>query len=418
MGNRIEKRLYHLDGTGAVIRQRATHYVRDAQGNPLAVYELLGGDTVVLNEFNLYGSSRLGMLITADTLVCATCTTAVAPSVYLSPVGNKRYELSNHLGNVMTVISDKITPIDTTNDGLWDYFNPSLVSATDYYPFGMGMPGRVFQINQSRFGFNGQEINNEIYHQFTLLSYKFREYNSSVGRFLSPDPLFKVYPWNSSFAFAENSVIVGRDLEGCELQISNIGQIVTGPKSITVINEENIKRSPQTVMRYLYKSENPDKGMMVVTTMTLQATIGAQAGVKREKGKSSFGFNFTPINFNLLEFTVQKKRELNSGKSSWSFGFEIFNGEIQNEASLEIPGSSFTISQSFKIDLNGNLKPATTKRSVSQDLSISSFGGAEASGNISIEGKSKVKAAAKVATQVSFILGGKAETTTEIISTE
>ena len=144
MGNRIEKRLYHLDGTGAVIRQRATHYVRDAQGNPLAVYELLGGDTVVLNEFNLYGSSRLGMLTTADTLVCATCTTAVAPSVYLSPVGNKRYELSNHLGNVMTVISDKIAPIDGTSDGLWDYFNPSLVSATDYYPFGMGMPGRSY----------------------------------------------------------------------------------------------------------------------------------------------------------------------------------------------------------------------------------------------------------------------------------
>ena len=43
----------------------------------------------------------------------------------------------------MSVISDKVVPIDTSNDGLWDYFNPSLVSATDYYPFGMGMGGNI-----------------------------------------------------------------------------------------------------------------------------------------------------------------------------------------------------------------------------------------------------------------------------------
>ena len=77
MGNRIEKQLYHLNSTGAVIRQRATHYVRDAQGNPLAVYELLGGDTVVLNG-STSRQQPLGMLTTAD----AGCAppAAVAPS--------------------------------------------------------------------------------------------------------------------------------------------------------------------------------------------------------------------------------------------------------------------------------------------------------------------------------------------------
>jgi uncharacterized protein (TIGR02594 family) len=37
-----------------------------------------------------------------------------------------------------------------------------------------------------------------------------------LGRFLSVDPLFKEYAWNSTYAFAENRVIDGIDLEGSE----------------------------------------------------------------------------------------------------------------------------------------------------------------------------------------------------------
>jgi hypothetical protein len=190
-------------------------YVWDAQGNPLAVYELLGGDTVVLNEFNLYGSSRLGMLTTADTLVCATCTTAVAPSVYLSPVGNKRYELSNHLGNVMTVISDKITPIDTTSDGLWDYFNPSLVSATDYYPFGMGMPGRNYNNSEYCYGLNGHEKTDEISGNGNHYTAMFWEYNPRLIRRWNLDPLVK--PWESGYAAFGNSPIWYSDPLGLDV---------------------------------------------------------------------------------------------------------------------------------------------------------------------------------------------------------
>ena len=247
MGNRIEKRLYHLDGTGAVVRQRATHYVRDAQGNPLAVYELLGGDTVVLNEFNLYGSNRLGMLTTADTLVCTTCTTAVAPSVYLSPVGMKRYELSNHLGNVMTVISVKITTVDTTNDGLWDYFNPSLVSATDYYPGGMLQPGRTFSSSDYRYGFQNQEKTDEVSGNGNHYEFKFREYDPRLIRFWSVDPLFRDYPWNSSYAFAENRLIDGIDLEGKEFYSVHIKKNAYGTRTkMFVTNYTNIEQAGMT----------------------------------------------------------------------------------------------------------------------------------------------------------------------------
>jgi RHS repeat-associated protein len=41
------------------------------------------------------------------------------------------------------------------------------------------------------------------------LDFKFRGYDSRLGRFTSVDPLAKDYPWNSTYAFAENRVIDG-----------------------------------------------------------------------------------------------------------------------------------------------------------------------------------------------------------------
>lgn len=67
-----------------------------------------------------------------------------------------------------------------------------------------------------RFGFNGQEKVNEIAGIGNHLDFKFRGYDPRIGRFWSVDPLARSYPWNSTYAFAENRVIDGIDLEGKE----------------------------------------------------------------------------------------------------------------------------------------------------------------------------------------------------------
>lgn len=43
-------------------------------------------------------------------------------------------------------------------------------------------------------------------------------YDTRIAKFLSVDPLAPDYPWNSTYAFAENRVIDGNDLEGLEYQ--------------------------------------------------------------------------------------------------------------------------------------------------------------------------------------------------------
>lgn len=93
----------------------------------------------------------------------------------------------------------------------------------------MPVPGRV-STKQYGFGFQGQEKDDEI-HGAAGTSYNFehRMLDPRIGRFLSIDPIAASYPWNSPYAFAENRVIDGIDLEGLEYLSSEEARIkVTG----------------------------------------------------------------------------------------------------------------------------------------------------------------------------------------------
>ncbi|KEZ91957.1 RHS repeat domain-containing protein [Nonlabens ulvanivorans] len=67
-----------------------------------------------------------------------------------------------------------------------------------------------------RYGFQGQERDDEVKGEGNSYNYTFRMHDPRLGRFLSRDPLAKDYPHNSVYAFSENSVIGGKELEGAE----------------------------------------------------------------------------------------------------------------------------------------------------------------------------------------------------------
>ncbi|MCW9018914.1 MAG: hypothetical protein OQJ96_01340, partial [Flavobacteriales bacterium] len=93
---------------------------------------------------------------------------------YSRSIGTKIYEKSNHLGNVLVTLSDRKFPVDDrtstdvngnpvgTADGVMDYYDPNVLSFSDYYPFGSPMPGRNFSSGDYRYGFNGMEKDNEV----------------------------------------------------------------------------------------------------------------------------------------------------------------------------------------------------------------------------------------------------------------
>ncbi len=170
-----------------------------------------GGNTegMFLAEHHIYGSSRLGL--EQKHLEITEEPSTLDQTFFDNKVGDKRYELSNHLGNVLSVVTDRKL-IDV--DGL---LKPDVIAYNDYYPFGSLLPNRHGSTDSYRYGFQGQELDNEIKGEGNSLNYKFRMYDPRVGRFFAVDPLFKEFAWNSSYAFSENRVIDGIELEGLEV---------------------------------------------------------------------------------------------------------------------------------------------------------------------------------------------------------
>jgi len=87
---------------------------------------------------------------------------------------------------------------------------------SNYYPFGMLLPGRHANTSDYRYGFQGQELDNEIKGEGNSLNYTFRMHDPRVGRFFAEDPLSPEYPWYSPYQFGGNKAIAFGELEGLE----------------------------------------------------------------------------------------------------------------------------------------------------------------------------------------------------------
>src|SRR5690554_5614250 len=213
IGNRIAKHIYNNQ---TQMLEKTTYYILDAQGNQMSMYEHKVDSTVVyyLAERNIYGSSRLGT--TRDSVNMFLPNTLPSYGV----VGNRKYELSNHLGNVLAVVNDIIYPLSDDSTNITSY-EVGLAQVSDYSPFGVQLDGRTIE-NGYRYGFQGQEMDDEVKGEGNSINYKYRMHDPRVGRFFAVDPLAASYPWNSPYAFSENVVIHAVELEGLEKRVIHI----------------------------------------------------------------------------------------------------------------------------------------------------------------------------------------------------
>lgn len=318
-----------------------TYYVNEANGTTMAVYDIkYATNYVYLREQHIYGAERIGM-VQQNKIVYANGTAFPAEPVLLSTntLGNKRYELTNHLGNVNAVITDRkvtnsnystnaynfdftstgqtswngsgcggmsftldagrmrfypggacimtafkdfvvtpgrsynvdfdldrtgianftaeiytaatlsgtgtlITTLTATNGRLSYTLTPAagqnfirvyfkknsgenasfyidnlqirtvaspyaavVIMKSDYYPYGMQMPGRHTNDDKYRYGYNGMEKDAEMHGEGNSYSTEFRQYDPRLGRWLSLDPLMMKYPNMSPYvAFNDNPV--------------------------------------------------------------------------------------------------------------------------------------------------------------------------------------------------------------------
>lgn len=78
------------------------------------------------------------------------------------------------------------------------------------------MPERNWSSEWYRYGFQGQEKDDEIKGEENSYTFTFRIYDSRLGKFLSIDPLKTTYPWYTTYQFTGNTPIASIDLDGLE----------------------------------------------------------------------------------------------------------------------------------------------------------------------------------------------------------
>ena len=241
-----------------------TWYTRDATGNVISTYLQTGANAqsnktnailFVQDEQMLYGSGRIGLKSVNSNML----TTPAISSLFSRIIGMKQYEGTNHLGNVLSVFSDLPMGVNSGNTIGLNIAN--VIQASDYYAFGMTMPGRTFSGGGYRYGFGGQELDPETANG--TYTAEFWEYDSRIGRRWNRDQLVKKYPWQSPYAAFNNNPIyfndptglVGEPPEEQEQKTAAGGGVLNLPKGTTTVNATGKEVVSETVKAQVKEGE-------------------------------------------------------------------------------------------------------------------------------------------------------------------
>ncbi len=180
------------------------------------------GWTYAVAEHHIYGSSRIGVHNTNKLIasrdnqnpIVYTSTNTEYTTFYR---GKRHYELSNHLGNVQVVISDKrVSKCD--NLLAVEYFEAEVLSAMDYYPGGMLLPGRQWYANADSgiysFGMNGQLKDDELAGVGNSYTAEYWQYDSRLIRRWNVDPMHKSMADYSPYICFKNNPMLFVDKNG------------------------------------------------------------------------------------------------------------------------------------------------------------------------------------------------------------
>ncbi|HFK5546733.1 TPA: RHS repeat domain-containing protein, partial [Elizabethkingia anophelis] len=148
---------------------------------------------------------------------------------YYDVVKNKYiYNYTDHLGNV------RLSYTKGASGGA------EIIEENNYYPFGLkhqGYNSTSLANSAYQYKYQGQELQENGWYNF-----KWRNYIPELGRFFNVDPLASKYSYNSPYAFQENKLGMGVELEGLELLKNNTGFFAING------NAMKVKRAPLSQM--------------------------------------------------------------------------------------------------------------------------------------------------------------------------
>jgi RHS repeat-associated protein len=275
-----------------------TYFIHDAQGNPMAIYRRTYApnvgtynyvDIIQQDDALIYGSARLGNwhggrlkqrgLTSATTAMTGVTYSAVPsdfwtngqggyPTTALSvsrELGLRQYELTDHLGNVRAVVSDRKLCDNSALPAPPTLYRAEVLNQTDFYPFGMISRTTTASGGEYRFGFNGKENDNEV-HSATGTSQDFgdRLYDNRTGRWSSVDPLALKYPYCSPYIFGLNNPIYYVDVDGRDVFVfiaatskTNAGHSAIAVEEYREVEKGIYEKTGRILVAELYPERRP-----------------------------------------------------------------------------------------------------------------------------------------------------------------
>ncbi len=209
------------------------------------------------------------------------------------------YQFKDHLGNIRLSYSD--------SDGNGS-INPAteIIEENNYYPFGLQHKGYNNVVNGTEHNyktFQGQEINNEL--NLNWISFKYRNYDPAIGRFISIDPLAEDYVYNGTYNFAENKVISHLELEGLEgihsSKVNGAGiRTHVIQKNVVVLTQAprpvNAGASPKRAARIQRQNARIASSNVAKVNRVKSELKNAFSGARNSAGESvDFQFNVTAL---------------------------------------------------------------------------------------------------------------------------
>jgi len=218
---------------------------------------------------------------------------------------SKTYELTNHLGNVMSTISDRKIPVGSTIT----HFLPDVDTYQDYFPFGMVMSERSGSESSAeyRYGFNGMEYEDELYQPGNAYDFGARVYDGRIGRWFSVDPLAAKQPGWSTYKFGLNNPLVFIDPSGeTEFYFNGkwIGTDGQDNDLIAVVESNKVKRQIKKNTRKghfsdpvnITKAAERKDGMLIIHKSVLIESLRVLERAKTPKGEThEFGNTMVKI---------------------------------------------------------------------------------------------------------------------------
>ncbi len=171
-----------------------------------------------------------------------------------------------------------------------------VVESQDFYPFGLSFNkfSRENALPNRLKLFQGQEHVDDL--GLNWDSFKWRNHQPDIGRFFNVDPLSEKYYYNSPYAFSENRVIDGIELEGLEVVLLKDSQ-KNAPITKTA-NNGNYADNAKTKTIHVFAHGNTsaffnEKGKKGETTITTGAQLNKilnQSSPLWKDSKSKEGF--------------------------------------------------------------------------------------------------------------------------------